>query len=638
MLETILIIFSLIIIGIGAYFFYYFYKTPKPTRQKERKIDEFLFTKEYIELKKENKHEPILEFKIKCQNHDIDFSIGEIIAAKSENLDFDTLFQILLKCKISDYRLKLDDLLKVHQSGLDKFEYIEIFIDLANSGINLPLSNYIEFAKKGFNARKYANAIIKSKTAEIDVNPNDIIKNNLDDVQAEKFVYALIRAKKANIFISEEDRLNLNLTIESDYRQSFKITKSKLLELHKAGKNIDIIVNAMIRAHESGVNVLPEALDIHNITDKEFETLVNNLIKAHKNGIYIDQEDLLHQNISGNDINKLVMAMLIVKKHNLELEFSELMDYHLLTSGDVLTFVNSIIVANNNDLGINKQYLIDMTVHGGDLIDLVNSVKILDKYKQFNIKRKDVEKHFKKKGRVFEVIKYTIHSQAQGLNLSFDLACEYDLIDGYKLIDLIQMALNPLTLDVDPPQTIVTKSGIQVTPKLRITWRAKIELLFTGHKEDVIFSRINEALITEIEQYNDHNDVLNNLTTIAGNVLKRIKGKIEIPKGASKELTKEIKDKNEIEQDIDANSAYDLIDLTIYDVEIGKDIKNDIEEKIHKLKNHHDELHAQIKMLEAEAELKISMAEAYKKGEIPNFNEIHKENIFKEKKKNPGHH
>ncbi len=634
-----IIIYLVIIIAIVAtvIIVYYISKTPKALRGKERQINENPFIKEYRELENDEQKEAVLNFKLKCQKNDLgNISLKNIIAYYKKVKDFDILFANLLKSKASEFNLNFGDLFKIHEEKFDINEFVEVYIDFANCGLTVPLSNYIIHLQKGCNGRKFADSLIKSKKAGVELDSNDIIKNNLDDLQAEKIVHALIRAKKANIFLTEDERLNLNLTLESDFKESFKITKSKVLELHKAGKDIDIVVNAMIRAHDAGIEIFLDALDIYTLNDKDFEALINNLKKAKKAGIIIDQEDLLHQNISGNDISKLVNAMLIVKKNSLDIEFSELIEYHIMTAGDILKFVSAQVVAKINNLELSKQYFIDMTVPNGDLIDLVNSIRIIKKFSQFNIHREDVEKHYKKKGKVFQVIKLTIESQAQGLNLTFDTACEIDASEAYKLEQVIEMALHPLTLEVEPSQTVVTKEGIQITPKIRITWKAKIDAL-GGYKEDVVFSRISDALINEIETYKNHNDVLENLTVIAKNVFNKIKGKIEIPKDADKITAKKIEEINKIEAEIDENSAYDILDLTIYDIEIGKDIKVDIEAELFKIKNHHDELHAQIKMLEAEAELRLAMAEAYKNGEIPNFNEMHKDNMLKEKKKISNH-
>jgi len=624
-------LFILLIIA-GVLFGIYIFKTPKGVRAKERKINENPFIKEYRDLEFDEKKDVVLDFKLKCEKNDLgEISFKNIIDYYKKVGDFDVLYNILLKCKSSDYTLNFAELFKVHDEKYDIFEWIEVYIDFANSGVNVPLSKYLLHLKKGCNGRKLADSLIKSKKAGVEIVAADIINNNLDDTETEKIVHALIRAKKANIFLSEEERLNLNLTLETDYKQSFKITKKKLVELFKAGKDVDVVVNSMIRAHDSGIEIFLDALDIYSLNDKDFEILVNNLKKAKKAGINIDQEDLLHQNISGNDISKLVNAMLIVKKNTLDLEFSELIEYHLLTNGDVLKFVNAQVVAKANGLELSKQYFIDMTVPNGDLIDLVNSIKIIRKFEQFKIPKEDVEKHFRKKGKVFDVIKYTIESQAQGLNLTFDMACGIDSSDSYSLVQVIEMALNPFTIDVDPPQTIITKDGIQVTPKLRVTWRAKIDML-SGYREDVIFSRINEALITEVEKFRNHTEVIENLSIIARNVLNKLKGKTEIPANSDKILINYIKEINEIEKEIDSNSAYEILEITIYDLEIGKDIKTDIEAEFFKIKNHHDELHANIKMLEAEAELRLSMADAFRNGEIPNFNELHKDNLLKEKK------
>jgi len=634
-MEYLLIFSVLIISGAIIYFLYNKFKIPvdkkEDAMQKREKSTGEDLGGEYKALDDDQKNE-ILDFKDKCKNYGLNVSVKNIVKYSKRNNDLDRLFNMLLICQSSEYDLNFDNLIKVFDEGLDIEEFVEVYIDLSNSGVNVPIASYLIHLKKGNKGRAFADILIKSKKSNIDLVCNDLIKYGLTDAEGEKILFALIRAKKANIYITDAERLKLNLTIEKDYMLSYRISKNLLFELHRANKNIDRIVNAMIRSHESDVQLNLEALDIYTLNDDDFEALVNNLIKAKRAGVYIEQEDLLHQNVSGNAISKLVNATISARKNDLGIEFSEIMEYHLLTGGDVLNYISALALVKSNKMDIPKEYFVGMTSPKNDLVDLVNALKFISQFPDAGFTKGDIEGHFKKKGKVIGLIKTVFNAKAEGINLSFGLASEIECSDAHNLHQILAMTVEPLVLEVEPAQTIITKDGIQVTPKIFVTWKARIDKIFGGFKEDVTFPRINEALIHEIENYKNHVEVLENLTNISKKVLKKLKGLIEIPEHATEKEIEEINAKNLKEAEIDENSAYEILEITIYDLIIGKDIKTELKLEEEKTIAHIHELHAHAHMLQAEVDLRQAMIDAYKSGDIPNFNELHKDTLLKDKK------
>ncbi len=637
--NIIYITIILLLVAFSVFIVYKYSKIPKEKDEikiKEKSTKETAFSDAYKALTEEKKHE-VLDFKLKCAKFGLTASVSNIVAYVTKVNDLDKLFNILLICKTSEFDLSFDNLLKVNNEGFNIDEYVEVSIDLNNSGLAVPVSSYLIHLKKGNSGRKFADILIKSLKSGVDLVCNDIIKHSLKDDEAERILFSLIRAKKANIYLSEEERLKLNLSLSKDYMLSYRISKNILFELHKAGKNVDKIVNVMIRSHESDVELHLQALDIYTLKDDDFEALVNNLIKAKKAGVYIEQEDLLHQNISGNAIGKLVNATIIARKNDLNMEFSELMDYHLLTGGDVLNYINALVVIKKNSLDLNKDYLVSMTTSSNDLIDLVNSLKFIRDFPDAGFQRAEIEKHFKKKGKVLDLIKTVFNANAGGIKLSFGLASEIECSKELDLIKMLRMTVEPLMIEVEPPQMIITKEGIQVTPRVFVTWKARIDKIFSGFKEDVIFQRINESLIYEIENCKNHLEVLEKLTLISKRILKKIKGQLEIPENCSDKDKETILASNLKEAEIDDNSAYELLEISIFDLKIGKDIKTELKLEEEKTIAHIHELHAHANMIEAEVNLRQAMVEAYVSGEIPNFNELHKDTILREKKDNSGH-
>lgn len=208
-----------------------------------------------------------------------------------------------------------------------------------------------------------------------------------------------------------------------------------------------------------------------------------------------------------------------------------------------------------------------------------------------------------------------------GLKMNFGIAGKIEEGNEYTLKSAIAWAQNPQVLEVEPCVTCVCKNGVQITPKVNITVRGRMEQIFWGYKLDVLFKRINEAIIFEFESAASHDDVLGSLPKISSNVLKRIN---------DEESMQEIKTGEVSETDINKHCSYILLDVNIYDIKIGQNVKAELDLRQAQIDSEMRRLKAEADRAKAEADIRRAMVEQFNNGIRPNFNELHKADLLAE--------
>lgn len=171
------------------------------------------------------------------------------------------------------------------------------------------------------------------------------------------------------------------------------------------------------------------------------------------------------------------------------------------------------------------------------------------------------------------------------------------------------MSVKPKIITV-PKIAAVAKDGIQLTAISRVTVRAKIDRLVGGAGEDTIIARVGEGIVTTIGSANSHKDVLENPDMISKTVLSK---------------------------GLDSGTAFEILSIDIADVDVGDNIgaklqtaQAEADKKIAQAKAEsrramavaqEQEMiaHAQAmraKVIEAEAEVPLAMAQALREGKI----------------------
>lgn len=219
-----------------------------------------------------------------------------------------------------------------------------------------------------------------------------------------------------------------------------------------------------------------------------------------------------------------------------------------------------------------------------------------------------LEAHYLAKGNVPNVVNALISADKANISLDFKMAAAIDLA-GRDVFEAVQMSVNPKVINT-PPVTAVAKDGIQLIAKARVTVRANIKQLVGGAGEDTVLARVGEGIVSSIGSAESHKQVLENPDSIS---------KVVLAKG------------------LDAGTAFEILSIDIADIDIGKNIgavlqidqanadKNiaqaRAEEKRAMAVALEQEMkakaqEARAKVIEAEKEIPLAMADAFRSGNL----------------------
>ncbi|MGF7086511.1 uncharacterized protein YqfA (UPF0365 family) [Kroppenstedtia sanguinis] len=219
-----------------------------------------------------------------------------------------------------------------------------------------------------------------------------------------------------------------------------------------------------------------------------------------------------------------------------------------------------------------------------------------------------LETHYLAGGNVDRVVDALIAAQRADIDLMFERAAAIDLA-GRDVLEAVQMSVNPKVIET-PVVSAVAKDGIEVKVIARVTVRANIDRLVGGAGEETIIARVGEGIVTTNGSANSHKEVLENPDLISNTVL---------------------------EKGLDAGTAFEILSIDIADVDVGKNIgatlqtdQAEADKKIAQAKAEErramavaeeQEMSARVeemraKVVEAEAEVPMAMAEALRSGKL----------------------
>jgi uncharacterized protein YqfA (UPF0365 family) len=225
-----------------------------------------------------------------------------------------------------------------------------------------------------------------------------------------------------------------------------------------------------------------------------------------------------------------------------------------------------------------------------------------------DIKRDDMEAHYLAGGHVEKVIHALVSANKANIDLTFKMATAIDLA-GRDVLEAVQMSVNPKIIDT-PAVAAVAKDGIQLIARARVTVRANIKQLVGGAGEETVLARVGEGIVSSIGSANSHKAVLENPDSIS---------KLVLGKG------------------LDAGTAFEILSIDIADVDIGKNIgamlqmdqaqadKNIAQAKAEERRAMAVALEqemiakaqeARAKVIEAEVEIPLAMADAFRNGNL----------------------
>jgi uncharacterized protein YqfA (UPF0365 family) len=195
------------------------------------------------------------------------------------------------------------------------------------------------------------------------------------------------------------------------------------------------------------------------------------------------------------------------------------------------------------------------------------------------INTNQLESHYLAGGRVTNVVRAMIAAEKAKIDLPWDRATAIDLA-GRDILEAVKTSVDPKVIDcpsaTSGKQTIdaVSKDGIQLKAKARVTVRTSVARLVGGATEETIIARVGEGIVSAIGSSASHKDVLENPDRISKAVLAK---------------------------GLDAGTAFEILSIDIADVDVGDNIGAN-------LQAHQAE--ADKKRFQAEAEKRRAMAVA----------------------------
>src|SRR5262249_30461638 len=237
-----------------------------------------------------------------------------------------------------------------------------------------------------------------------------------------------------------------------------------------------------------------------------------------------------------------------------------------------------------------------------------------------------LEAHYLAGGNVPNVVKALIAANRADIPLSYKRAAAIDLA-GRNIYEAVQTSVNPKVIQCPDPsqgrQTIdgVAKDGIQLKVKAKVTVRTNIDRLVGGATDETIIARVGEGIVNAIGSADTHKHVL------------------ERPESISKRV---------LEKGLDASTAYEILSIDIADIDVGENIganlqalQAEADTRVARAKAEErrafavakeQEMQAQVqenraKVVSAEAEIPMAIAEAFRKGNLGILDYYHLRNV-----------
>jgi len=244
------------------------------------------------------------------------------------------------------------------------------------------------------------------------------------------------------------------------------------------------------------------------------------------------------------------------------------------------------------------------------------------------LSQNQLESHLLSGGRVDNVVDALIAAHRASIDLGFERAAAIDLA-GRDVFEAVRMSVMPKIIET-PMISAMAINGTEIKAMAKVTVRANISRLVGGAGEDTIIARVGEGIVTTIGSSSSHKEVLENPDRISQTVLKK---------------------------GLDAGTAYEILSIDIADIDVGRNIgaqlqidQAEADKKIAQAKAeerratalaHEQEMKAQVeemrsKVVEAEAEVPLAIAEALRSGNLGVLDYINMQNKIADTKMREG--
>ena len=239
-----------------------------------------------------------------------------------------------------------------------------------------------------------------------------------------------------------------------------------------------------------------------------------------------------------------------------------------------------------------------------------------------DIKTDMLETHYLAGGNVANVVMALIASDKANIDLPFQTATAIDLA-GRDIKSAVETSVYPKVIDApkDGFLSAVAKDGIELKARARVTVRTNIGGLVGGATDDSIIARVGVGIVSAIGSSGNYGGVLENPDNISRAVLQK---------------------------GLDAGTAFEILSIDIADLDVGKNIGAQLQTdqaeadlKVSQAKAEtrramavaqEQEMKARVqemrsKVVEAEAEVPLAMAHAFKDGKLGVFDYMNMKNI-----------
>ena len=210
----------------------------------------------------------------------------------------------------------------------------------------------------------------------------------------------------------------------------------------------------------------------------------------------------------------------------------------------------------------------------------------------------DLETHYLAGGRVLDVVSAMIAADKANITLSWQQATAIDLA-GRDILDAVRTSVNPKVIDC-PSDTgfvsAVSKDGVQLLTRARVTVRTNLAQLVGGATEETIIARVGEGIVNAIGSSETHLSVLSAPQQISQLVLDR---------------------------GLDAQTAFEILSIDIADINVGENIGARLRA---------DRAESDKRIAQAKAEERRAMAVAEEQENIAKMKEMRAKVILAESK------
>ena len=229
----------------------------------------------------------------------------------------------------------------------------------------------------------------------------------------------------------------------------------------------------------------------------------------------------------------------------------------------------------------------------------------------------ELEAHYLAEGNVVQTVQALIASSKANIELSFDRACAIDLATkgtSKSVLEAVRTSINPKIIDcvIEGRDTIdgVAKDGIQVKVRARVTVRSNLDRYVGSAQEETVIARVGESIVSTIGSSENYKVVLENPNSITESVLAR---------------------------GLDQGTAFEILSIDIADVDLGENrgaklrasqaaADKEVAQAQAEIRraaavaveqeNKAEVQAMQAKLVEAEAQIPLAMAEAFRSGNL----------------------